>query len=63
MTSSEQSPDPTTDAPTDATDEREGVEVDADVTSDPALDDSGSSEWAGEGGATDEGPATEVADS
>ena len=36
--------------------------VDPDVDSDPALDDSKSTEWASEGGAPDEGPATATAD-
>lgn len=34
-------------------------DVDGDVESDPALDDETGSEWADEGGAIDEGPATD----
>lgn len=33
-------------------------EIEKDVESDPALDDQEGSEWADEGGAVDEGPAT-----
>jgi hypothetical protein len=35
-------------------------EVEADTESDPALDDSTATEWAAEGGAVDEGPATDT---
>lgn len=34
-------------------------EVEPDVTSDPALGDQDGSEWADEGGATEEGPAAD----
>ena len=37
-------------------------EVEQDVDSDPALDDEQGSEWADEGGAVDEGPATDPGD-
>mgnify|MGYP007009432729 FL=1 len=60
MTSQEQTPDPSTVPATEPPEEQKGVEVDDDVASDPAMDDSDSSEWAGEGGATDEGPATDA---
>ena len=35
-------------------------DVDPDTQSDPSLDDGDSSEWAGEGGAVTEGPATDA---
>lgn len=41
----------------------ERPEVEPDVASDPALDDEQGSEWADEGGAVDEGPATHSDDS
>ncbi|WP_167736587.1 hypothetical protein [Nocardioides sp. 1609] len=56
MSTGPSDPDPTTaDVDTDAP-------ADPDTQSDPALDDSTTSEWAGEGGAVDEGPATAVDD-
>jgi hypothetical protein len=36
--------------------------VEPDTESDPALDDSTAAEWAGEGGAASEGPATDTDD-
>lgn len=36
-----------------------GQDAEPDVESDPALDDETGSEWADEGGAVDEGPATD----
>jgi len=36
--------------------------VDPDTESDPGLDDETGSEWASEGGAVEEGPATETSD-
>jgi hypothetical protein len=63
MTSADESPspDPTTVEATEPPEEREdGVDVEDDTQSDPAMNDSKSSEWAGEGGATDEGPATDA---
>jgi len=67
MTSPDQSqpdesqPDPTTVPATEPPEEREnGVDVEDDTQSDPAMNDSKSSEWAGEGGATEEGPATDA---
>ncbi len=48
----------------DLSDQADGGEarpdVDPDVESDPALDDSESTEWSSEGGATEEGPATDT---
>ena len=43
-------------------DEVAGADVEPDTTSDPAHDDSTSTEWASEGGAPDEGPATDTDD-
>ena len=67
MTSSadqpDQTPDPVTIDATEPPEEQDGVEVEDDTQSDPAMNDSESSEWAGEGGATDEGPATDADDS
>jgi hypothetical protein len=62
MTSSDSSssPDPTTVPATEPPEEQDGVEVDDDTQSDPAMNDSESSEWSGEGGATEEGPATDA---
>ena len=37
----------------------EKPDVESDVESDPALDDETGSEWADEGGAMDDGPATD----
>ena len=41
-------------------DETAEADVEPDTESDPALDDSTTTEWAGEGGAADEGPATDT---
>lgn len=43
-------------------DETAGADVAPDTESDPALDDSTSTEWAAEGGAPAEGPATDTDD-
>ncbi|MCL8026965.1 hypothetical protein [Nocardioides bruguierae] len=40
-------------------DSNETPEVEPDTTSDPSLDDENGSDWADEGGATEEGPATD----
>ncbi len=48
--------------PTDPAPRPDDVEVAPDTQSDPALDDSTTTEWASEGGAVDEGPATATDD-
>lgn len=43
--------------------DKKGIDVEEDVESDPALDDESGGEWADEGGAVPDGPATQTADS
>ncbi|MBU1801438.1 hypothetical protein [Nocardioides sp.] len=49
-------PDPAT---AEAGEPEDGPDVEPDTQSDPALNDSTAAEWADEGGAVDEGPATD----
>lgn len=52
------SSDATNEPETEDVQQDAGSGADPDVQSDPALDDSATAEWASEGGATEEGPAT-----
>jgi hypothetical protein len=59
MTSDQHEPDSNT--PETEQVDPDGTEAVApDTQSDPSLDDGDSTEWAGEGGATSEGPATDT---